>query len=530
MENLPELSYTGGLRQFSLSQFAGYNHRLSAQNGFIWDMENLCGNQYPVLSSRPKRHTVRTVSAPNGLYCMDKVFLADGTTLYADGQSVGQVENSRKQMQGMSGRLIVWPDKLIYTKEGVLERLEAEYSAQNLVFCDGTYSGQEAKANTIKTTGDPFPFRVGDGVTIEGCTVKPENNKTPIIREISEDKKELRFYENTFDLGDGTSVTEAGTVTVSRKVPDMDFICGNENRLWGCKGDTIYACKLGDPYNWNVFDGVSTDAYSVETGTPGSFTACVSFLGYPVFFKEDRVFKVYGDRPTNFQVMASATLGVLSGGDKTLAVAGETLFYLSRAGIVAYSGGIPRSIAAAFGDEKYVGGAAGSDGTRYFVSLEDTEGKNTLFCYNTSAGAWYKEDGTKLYDAGYLGGLYGLTENALVLLGDPVSVPEGSQEEADFVSWAEFGDITLDAFDSKYPVRLRLRMAGENGVTVTAQIKYDGGDWETAEAVTVEKMQPFYLSLPVRRCDHFRLKLAANGPWNLWSLVVELYDGQYARK
>lgn len=530
MENLPDMSYTGGLRQFSISQFAGYNHRISAQNGYIWDMNNLCGSQYPVLSSRPPRWTVKSVAKPNGLYCMGKLFLVDGTTLSADGQEIGQVADSKKQMQGMSGRLIIWPDKLIYTKEGVLESLEASYTAQNLVFCDGTYADQEAKANTIKTTGDPFPFNVGDGVTISGCTAKPGNNKTVIVREISEDKKSLQFYENTFDLGDGTSVTETVSVTLARTVPDMDFICGNENRLWGCKGDTIYACKLGDPYNWNVFEGLSTDAYSVETGSAGDFTACVSFLGYPVFFKEDRVFKVYGDKPTNFQVMASATLGVLEGANKTLAVAGETLYYLSRAGIVAYSGGIPRSISSAFGDVQYRGGVAGSDGVRYFVSLEDQDGVYSLFCYDTSVGAWYKEDNTKLIDAGYLGGLYGLTENSLVLLGDPITIPEGSKQESGIVSWVEFGDITLDGFDSKYPIRLRLRVAGEEGVTVTSQVQYDDGDWMTVEAVNVEKMKPFYLAFPVKRCDHFRLKLMANGPWKLWSLVVELYDGQYVRK
>ena len=67
----------------------------------------------------------------------------------------------------------------------------------------------------------------------------------------------------------------------------MDFICENENRLWGCKEDTIYSSKLGDPFNWNVFDGLSTDSYAVNVRIDGDFTACCSYLGYPVFFKEE---------------------------------------------------------------------------------------------------------------------------------------------------------------------------------------------------------------------------------------------------
>ena len=525
-ERLPSMVHANGIQQFSLSRFGGYDHRLAAQNGYIWDMENLTGDYYPVLASRPKRYTVQSVTNPNGLYCTDQLFLVDGTTLYVDGESKGTLSDSEKIMQGMSGRVVIWPDKKIYTAEGELEDLGASFSAAGLVFGNGTYAGQEAEANSI-TGASAFPFNVGDAVTITGCTVVPENNKTPIIREISEDKKTLRFYENTFTLPDGEeSVTETGTVTLAREVPDFDFLCVNENRLWGCKDDTIWCSKLGDPYNWNVFEGLSTDAWSVETGTPGKFTACCSYLGYPIFFKEDKIFKVYGDKPTNFQVMSSATLGVMAGSHKSLAVAGETLYYLSRVGIVAYSGGIPRSISAPFGDVRYENAVGGSDGTKYWVSME-SDG-STLFCYDTQVGGWYKEDETKVIDMGYLNGMYALTEDSLILMGRPFVIPEGSTEEETVASWAEFGDITLDSFDSKYPVRLRLRLAAD--APVTAQIQYDGGDWQTAEVAKATDMMPFYMAFKVQRCDHFRLKLLCNGEWKLWSMLVELYDGQYVRK
>lgn len=529
---LPQMPQAGGMGQFQLSSFGGYDHRLAAQNGAIWDMENLTGDYAPVLASRPPRWTVRQVTKPNGLYCAGKLFLVDGTALTVDGVSAGQVSDSPKQMQGMSGRVVIWPDKLVYTREGTLESLEAQYRAAGLQFGDGTFAGQDAKANAITTTGAAFPFRVGDAVTISGCTAQPANNLTLVIREIRDDGKQLRFYENSFTLPEKqTSVTETGTVTIARSVPDLDFLCANENRLWGCKGDTIYCSKLGDPYNWNVFDGLSTDSWSVETGTPGDFTACVSFLGYPVFFKEDKVFKVYGDKPTNFQVMSSATLGVMAGSHGSLAVAGETLYYLSRAGIAAYSGGIPRSISAPLGETRYRNAVGGSDGVRYFVSMEDPAGDWALFCYDTQAGAWYREDQTQLVACGYLDGLYTLTSDRLLLLGRPMRIPEGSTEEAAVSSMVEFGDFTMDNFESKYPVRLRLRLAAAQGVTVAAAFQYDSsGEWETAEAVTSDRMQDFYLAIPVRRCDHFRLRLTADGQWRLWSLLIELYSGQYVRK
>ncbi|CAN4034983.1 hypothetical protein PKCEKB_PKCEKB_19180, partial [Dysosmobacter welbionis] len=90
-------------------------------------------------------------------------------------------------------------------------------------------------------------FKAGDAVTIAGCTKHPENNKTPVIREIDGDK--LYFYEYIFTLDgeDGvTPYTETGELSVSRTVPDLLFVCENENRLWGCDKTTIYASKLGD--------------------------------------------------------------------------------------------------------------------------------------------------------------------------------------------------------------------------------------------------------------------------------------------
>ena len=88
----------------------------------------------------------------------------------------------------------------------------------------------------------------------------------------------------------------------------------------------------------------------------------------------------------------------------------------------------------------------------------------------------------------------------------------------------------MDSFDSKYPVRLWLRLSSDTAVTVAAEIQYDGGSWETVDAVKGGSMDRFYLSCPVQRCDHFRLRLSADGSWRLWGLEVELYDGSYVRK
>lgn len=208
-----------------------------------------------------------------------------------------------------------------------------------------------------------------------------------------------------------TPYTETGELSVSRTVPDLLFVCENENRLWGCDKTTIYASKLGDIFNWNVYEGLATDSYSVDTGSAGSFTACISFLGYPIFFKEDHIYKVYGSIPTNFEVMGSATLGVAAGSDRSLAIAGEILFYHSRAGIMAYSGGIPQPVGAAFGVERFEDAVGGSDGLKYYVSMAGKDGAYLLYVYDTQRGAWHIEDATQsTHFARCAGNLYLLDE------------------------------------------------------------------------------------------------------------------------
>ena len=211
---------------------------------------------------------------------------------------------------------------------------------------------------------------------------------------------------------------------VERTAPDLLFVCENENRLWGCDRTTIYASKLGDIFNWNVYDGLATDSYSVDTGSAGSFTACISYLGYPIFFKEDHIYKVYGSIPTNFEVMGSATLGVAAGSDRSLAIAGEILFYHSRAGIMAYSGGIPQPVGAAFGVERFDDAVGGSDGLKYYVSMAGKDGAYLLYVYDTQRGAWHIEDATQsTHFARCAGNLYLLDEGGNIWITGNIQNP-----------------------------------------------------------------------------------------------------------
>lgn len=376
---LPSIVYQDGIRKGTQVKFGGLNHNLGAGDGELWDMRNLTSDYYPLLASRGKRRLFRTLTKGNGLFSWDALAWADGTKFFYGGIERGSVEDSEKTFCALGAYLIILPDKKYYnTLTGEFGSLESEWAGTSLTFTNGKLFEEEAKANTIQCAGVDWSayFKAGDAVTISGCTKHTENNKTPVIREIDGDK--MYFYEYAFTLdGDKgeTPYTESGNMTVRRTVPMLRYICENENRLWGCDDTTIYASKLGDPFNWNVYEGLDTDSYAVDTGSAGKFTGCVSFLGYPIFFKEDHIYKVYGSLPSNFEIMGSATLGVADGSGRSLAIAGETLFYLSRAGIMVYSGGIPQPVGAAFGVDRFKNAVGGSDGLKYYVSMTGPDGE-----------------------------------------------------------------------------------------------------------------------------------------------------------
>lgn len=334
-----------------------------------------------------------------------------------------------------------------------------------------------------------------------------------------------------------TNYTEAGTLSLGREVPDLDFVCVNENRLWGCKGDTIYASALGDPFNFNVFDGLSSDSWTSAVPDEGDFTACVSYGGYPIFFKEDSICKVQGDKPSNFQWTLSSRFGVKEGSSWSLAVAGETLFYLSRAGICSYNGGAPRVISEPLGaNTRWAAAYGGSDGIRYYVSLWDYDESDVsgLYVFDTRYGVWHREDYSYAMFAFCYESLYMLTNTGDLyrLDGDTnYGGSEGNFEwQVKFADSDNFYETTDTTSQNKKggPLRILIRATLPQNSTIEVKIKYDDGTTHTVgtlEGSSSAKKKTYILPLILRRCDHYRLSMDGYGDAVIYSIAVERYSG-----
>ena len=194
----------------------------------------------------------------------------------------------------------------------------------------------------------------------------------------------------------------------------MDYICENGNRLWGCSSANheVYASKLGDPTNWNAFEGISTDSYAATVGSDGDFTGCLSHMGYVLFFKENTLHKLYGSRPADYQLVSAQCRGVAKEASGSLCVLAEVLYYLSQDGVMAWDGSIPTKVSTALDPARLrnvksaLGGAL--DG-RYYLHLVRGSGEAQavrLLVYDTERGLWQEEDVCSYEMAGSGGQLY----------------------------------------------------------------------------------------------------------------------------
>ena len=419
--------------------------------------------------------------------------------------------------------------------------MEAELTATKITISDGTIYGADATANTLTintpTSADLVKagFRVGDAVEIDGLTMEPDNNKIAIIREIG--KTSIAFSDYCFkiplsDSGEKqTSYSEEGTITLRRSVPDMDICFEFENRLWGADKKEIFASALGDPTNFYVFDGLSTDSWYVELQTRGEITGGVGWY-YPTFFREGYILRIYGADATTYQTSEILAPGVAHGMQHSLGAAGGLLFYYSPQGMMAYDGDYPQDLQQVFGPGEYGGGLAQSDGTDYYIQLKPTgETSPRIYHYDGLRGIWTVEDSPNIDSMSMTEGAETLQPSIIAMTtGKALTTLKGPggpwvQDTAAVASFVEFADFTMESPNRKAVSKLLLRLS-LTSASVTVKIQYDsGGTWKTVATLTAAGKRSYYLPVVPHRCDHFRIRLEATGEWALHSLAIEYYVG-----
>ena len=279
--------------------------------------------------------------------------------------------------------------------------------------------------------------------------------------------------------------------------------------------------------------GISTDSYAATVGTDGQFTGAIAHLGYPIFFKENCMHKVYGNYPANYQITTTTCRGVQKGSYKSLAIVNEVLYYKSRTAICAYDGSLPQEISYALGQVPYSNAVACSYGNKYYISMhDDTLNKDDLsditqwhlFVFDTSTGLWHKEDHTRVVDfCSCRDELYFINYSDHQI---KTMFGSGIKDTAKVRWMAETGLIGTDSPGKKYVSKLNIRMSLELNTHAFFYIQYDSNEeWEFLFRMEGKTLRSFTVPIRPRRCDHLRLRIEGFGEAKIFSIAKTIEQG-----
>lgn len=646
MPTYPTIQETARSQQVT-DTFGGYNHNLKIPEGEFYEMENLCGDDYPLLATRKQRNTLQAPAAQN-LQAMvskgDKLYYIAGydpTTktcgFYAEDEKVMDLAyaGGLKRFVSMGAYLLIWPDKVWYnTADGTHGNMEkmfsaaagtyldhsrtsssgpdgqeiydvyvlwyirpcsrdgkivytagANYGEKHVVVVDGIeyhylnfvkpkepkngdayidretrtpyiyndiskdWSAQDVPVMWLECKGIGSSFAPGDYIRVSG--IEPgtysglnvgDNPSDGVYREVlvtGENYIVLDAYAPTEAHGIMNDTPPAeGYVKAAMDIPDMSYVIEAQNRLWGCKYGTvngklvneIYASALGRFDVWHKYAGVSTDSYAASIGSDGRWTGAVNYQGYPLFFKEDRMHKVYVSASGAHRIQEYTMRGVQPGGAKSLAVVNGVLFYKARDCVCAYDGsGAPTDVSEKLNLDSlsYPGSTtsiAAAYRDKYYLYLQmNTPPGSRLLVLDTRRGAWYRENLP-------IGSITDFTEHFGSLLCAAGGIEEiahdnqvsaiGDTKEGD-VAWScETGLIGYSTVEQKYVSRFNIRMSLARDAYMDVLVQYDSdGVWHNQGRIQGVGTRTFMLPVRPRRCDHFRIRLEGSGDVRIYSFA-----------
>lgn len=579
-------------------EFKGLNRRTTVAEGEMSDMLNLSSDDYPVLTQRKARGRM---NLPTGvvrpLQLMpryEKIAMIalndnDNVAFYYDGVMVPEVVgiSESTHMVAINNRLCFFPEKtcIDITNQGLQPGTYRSLEASITLATDTAISISNTDARI--TLPAEHNLKYDDAINISGTLAYTPSggsgSSMPItisaaVTDVVADNTIVlpreTFIEMTGEGAGGVKLVAGSTIT--REVPHLDHVVEWNNRLWGVSNseNVIYASKLGDPSNWQYYQGTSMDSYYAEQGTDGDWTGIALYSNHLILFKENSMCRVYGTAPSNYQTTNTEVFGVEPGSRQSVVTINDTVFYKSKIGIMAYSGGLPYCISDGFNVE-FRDVVAGTEKRKYYASIHTKAGGYELMVFDIEKGLWHKEDNTrfrscatigdKLYYIEYEDDLITCSENVLcsewLLCGDGSTAgsvgivnPTTSYEDENSIKWmAAFGPFDEYIEEHKIYSKLALRIKSDAGAdnfitdengeelitdegdalkldrTVKVYISIDEGPWELVETYDPPKTKGDFIPIIPRRCDRYSIKIEGEGHCEIKTLTRRVRQGSFGR-
>lgn len=254
--------------------------------------------------------------------------------------------------------------------------------------------------------------------------------------------------------------------------PYLSHACLYLSRLFGVGGVIAYASDHNSVTKWqydtenNVSASHAWYTTSQAGGTTGGdFTAIAPFSGQLLAFKEKSCLAISGNK-NPFRIAELLSVGTTDG--KTVAQAGECLFFADRREVYCYDGEEVRAIGAPLGAPDLSGAiGAGADGLYYlYVPSVDR-----IFLYAPATGAWSELSRFTEHKIAAMAS----TGNGHCLFLDESGALYSTEGATDICFSAESTTLVPALPAPSRLVRLRLTLTADEGASLALSCRFSGG-------------------------------------------------------
>lgn len=347
-------------------------------------------------------------------------------------------------------------------------------------------------------------FSVGQKVQISGAS---ENSNNIIATVISINDSAI-----SFDVGFTNETLAWGQVVkITPILPQIDRAYSFDDRIFVADNTQkiFRASKAGKPMLFYGDEGKENGSWKCSLSE--ECTGITVYKNQLICLCRSSGFKLYGNSAENFSFVRLPISGIKVGSEETFCTLSDMAFYVSKQGVMKYSGTVDSKISWAV--ELFAPTVAVTQGFNYYLLDNDK-----IYVYSSVNDCWWCEDGKGIFYMFVFGGIMYYVRREGVYSAEGGNVP---------VKWnMETARISDDSGCRVQPLSLRVELQSNNGCEIYPFMRCTG-DKNYIPLVGKSIFGEVTLNIPLKKkwCDGFYLKLCGKGDVNFKNIFV-----RYGRK
>ena len=541
----------------SAEVFGGIDRSNGTPLGYWQELKGLDFTAYPALRTcKPFSYTELPDGITGYMFKNGGIVYTKADGIYIDGKKTAvELSTGEKRLVGMGAYILILPDEaLINTAD---DPISVTYPTRHELKGSLYEYNQNQTRPTVaifkrlyidvaKDSAELSYYSEGNQIKIAYSYGGKTKYLTARIKSISEESYtssgcisinlDTSVYNDTlYFYTEGRRMENFRVVciknaTVSRQIPQMDFIVEHNNRLWGCSSadHEIYCSKLGSAVEWGNYDGISTDAWAATVGSDGDFTGACVYANSVLFFKENCVHIVYGTKASNFTVSTIKLRGVQSGSGGSLCISDGLLYYKAPEGLFCFNGSAAHRIDSKLGGDITDTAVMTADGRYIVMAAAD----GTVYFYDKRYAAWYERRLSGVCSAHEINGrLYAVAKgnSGKLTVTRLVGTDSDAKKQAENSFEAVSGDIGRGkVFNIYKKLRAAVRYSRKDNevLRLSLYVSGDGGEWKkAAEYNSAESKSEEITAAPIipLRCKTVRIKISGKTSGDAYAVLYGVY-------